>query len=140
MNTNYDEIYGLFTSKIKDHYFNHQLEMDFEFAEILMLGYLKYAIPRFTYCVQNLSLRDDEIGTFEIELSEMEKEILATFMVAAYLNPKINSDDYLLRHLGSKDYIQFSPNNQLKELKDLQKNTVNEANSLMIEYYYRQGL
>ena len=140
MTTTYDEVYGLFTPKIKDIYFRQQLEFNFEFAEILMLGYLKYAIPRFTYCVKNLSLRDDDTGRFEIELSDMEKEILATFMVASYLNPKINSDDYLLRQLGSKDYIQFSPNNQLKELKDLQKNTIDEANLLMIEYYYRQGL
>lgn len=137
MRTSYSEVYFNFTNKIRDFYLKNEFKNNPELGEKILFGYLIGAIPRFTYCKQDLSLRDDYLGEFKFTLTEMEKEILATLMLVQYLNPKINSDDYLLRQLGSKDYTQFSPTNQLKELKDLKKIITDEANLLMIEYYYR---
>ncbi|MFO1442804.1 hypothetical protein KDN24_06195 [Bacillus sp. Bva_UNVM-123] len=105
-----------------------------------MFDFLKSAIPKFTYSVKDLSNRDDILLQFNFILSEIEKEILATLMVVEYLSPKILRDEFLESRLGSKDYREFSPANQLKELKDLRKIFKDEANLLMIEYYYRQGI
>lgn len=138
--TPYTSVFELFMSKINDQEMKSIYQNDSLFFQELLVDFLKSAIPKFTYCTQDLTLRDDITLKFNIELSEMEKEILAIFMLAEYYNPKINRDEYLLNRLGSKDYNQFSPSNQLAQLKDLRKIYLNEANLLMLEYYYRQGV
>ncbi|MGM7720497.1 hypothetical protein [Metabacillus sp. Hm71] len=138
--TTYDEIYSRFLGKIEDYEIKEKLQLEYEFALELLLDFLKSAIPKFTYSTKNLSDRDDTLSRFNFELNEMEKEILSTFMVVEYLSPKILRDEYLEDRLGSKDFRSFSPANQLKELRELRQSFKSEANSLMIEYYYRQGV
>ncbi|WP_409971652.1 hypothetical protein [Bacillus sp. Bva_UNVM-123] len=138
--TTYDNVYELFLSKVEDFELQKKLELELNFANEVMFDFLKSAIPKFTYSVKDLSNRDDILLQFNFILSEIEKEILATLMVVEYLSPKILRDEFLESRLGSKDYREFSPANQLKELKDLRKIFKDEANLLMIEYYYRQGI
>jgi len=138
--TSYSEIFSSFLDKINDYYIKNQLETNPVFADEILLGYLRSAIPKFTYSVKDLSKRNDVLFQFNICLSDMEKEILATFMIAEHLSPKINSEDYVYSKIGSKDYNQHSPANQLKQLIELRKGVIDEANLLMIEYYYRQGV
>lgn len=138
--TTYDEIYDRFLDKIHDYSINTQLENNIVFANSLLLGYLRSAIPRFTYCVKDLSKRNDTLLQFNICLSEREKEILSLLMVVEHLRPKILRDEYLVNRLGSKDYQEFSPSNQLKVLNDLQERLKDDANTLMLEYYYRESI
>lgn len=138
--TNYWEVYDLFLNKINDYFIKVQLELNVVFANELLLGYLRSAIPKFTYSTKDLYKRDDELSQFKISLSDIEKEILSMLMVAEFLTPKIVSEDYIYNKIGSKDYNEFSPGNQLKQLMDLKKSIVDDANLLMIEYYYRQGV
>lgn len=136
--TTYDEIYNLFLNKINDYFIKKQLETNLSFAKDILLGYLQSAIPKFTYCVKDLDDRDDVVSTFNIKLNSMEKEILSSLMVVEHLTPKIIRDEYLENRLGSKDYSEFSPANQLKQLRELKSEFVSSANTLMLEYYYRQ--
>lgn len=138
--TTYDEIFGLFLSKVEDFEIQNKLQMEIDFAKEMLFDFLRSAIPKFTYSTKDLSNRDDTLLQFNIALTDMEKEILSTLMVVEYLSPKIIRDEYLESYLGSKDYKTFSPANLLKELKDLRKTFKDEANSLMVEYYYRQGI
>lgn len=138
--TNYTEIYELFLSKIEDNYIKDKLELDVEFANEILLDFLRSAIPKFTYSSKDLSQRDDSLFTFNFHLTMMEKEILSTLMVVEYLSPKILRDELLEDRLGSKDFRTFSPANQLKEMRELRTSFKEEANSLMVEYYYRQGV
>ncbi|MEQ6355250.1 hypothetical protein ABNX05_11530 [Lysinibacillus sp. M3] len=138
--TSYSEIFGSFLDKINDYFIKNQLEINPVFADEILSGYLRSAIPKFTYCTKNLSKRDEVLSQFNICLSDMEKEILATLMIAEHLSPKINSEDYVYNKIGSKDYNLHSPPNQLKQLRELRKDVKDEANLLMIEYYYRQGV
>ena len=138
--TSYSEVFVSFLDKINDYYIKNQLETNPVFADEILLGYLRSAIPKFTYSVKDLSKRDDVLFQFNICLSDMEKEILSTLMIAEHLSPKINSEDYVYNKIGSKDYNQHSPSNQLKQLRELRKGIIDEANLLMIEYYYRQGV
>lgn len=140
MPTSYSEVYNSFLSKIDDYYIKSQLQLDREFAEDMMLDYLKSATSKFTYSAKDLSKRDDVLQHFNEELTNMEVEILAMLMIAEYLSPKIVRDEFLENRLGSKDYSEFSPANQLKQLRELKKSIVDEVNVLMIEYYYRQGV
>lgn len=138
--TSYYEIYDLFLRKINDFFILNQLENNIEFANDLLMGYLRSAIPKFTYSSKDLSKRNDELFQFEYTLTDMEKEILAVLMIVEYLSPKIIRDEFLENRLGSKDYNEFSPANQLKQLRELSKGVMDDANLLMIEYYYRQGV
>lgn len=138
--TPYSEIYEIFLGKIEDYEIKKKLELEFEFAQEMLFDFLRSAIPKFTYSTKDLSNRDNTLLQFNIQLTDMEKEILSTLMIVEYLSPKILRDEYLENHLGSKDYRTFSPANQLKEVKELRESIKSEANSLMIEYYYRQGL
>lgn len=138
--TQYSEIYALFLGKIEDYDIKNKLQVDFEFVNELLYDFLKSAIPKFTYSVKDLSNRDDVLMQFKFQLNDMEKEILSTLMVVEYLSPKILRDELLEDKLGSKDFRIFSPANQLKETRELRESFKNEANLLMIEYYYRQGL
>lgn len=138
--TTYDEIYELFLSKIEDYEIHQKLVVEIDFVKEMMFDFLRSAIPKFTYVTKDLSERDDSLNQFNNILTDMEKEILAILMVVEYLSPKIIRDEYIESRLGSKDYREFSPANQLKVLMDLRQNFINEANSLMIEYYYRQDI
>lgn len=138
--TSYDDIFDLFLNKINDYYIKNQIEINITFANEILLGYLKSAIPKFTYSTKELSKRDDTLFQFNIELNDFEKEILSILMVVEYLSPKMLREEFLQDRLGSKDYNSHSPANQLKQLQELKKNVTSEANLLMIEYYYRQGV
>lgn len=137
--TQFDEVYAIFLSKVDDYDIQKKLELDFDFAQELMFDFLKSAIPKFTYSTKDLSNRDSILLQFNLQLSDMEKEILGTLMVVEYLSPKILRDELLLDRLGSKDFRTFSPANLLKETRELRESFKSEANSLMVEYYYRQG-
>ncbi len=138
--TSYDEIFDLFLNKINDYYIKNQIEINVTFANEILLGYLKSAIPKFTYSTKELSKRDDVLFQFNIELNDFEKEILSILMVVEYLSPKMIREEFVQNRLGSKDYTNFSPTNQLKQLRELKKDVISDANLLMIEYYYRQGV
>lgn len=138
--TSYEEIYDLFLNKIHDYYIKNQIETNIDFAKDIMLGYLRSSIPKFSYCEHDLSNRNDTLNQFNKHLSDIEKEILSLLMVVEYLSPKMLREEYLQNRLGSKDYDTFSPSNQLNQLRELKKDVVQDANILMIEYYYRQGI
>lgn len=138
--TAYEEIYARFLGKIEDYEIQEKLQLEYEFVQELLYDFLKSSIPKFTYSVKDLSNRDDTLLQFNIQLTDMEQEILSTLMVVEYLSPKILRDELLEDKLGSKDFRIFSPANLLKEVRELRQTFKSEANSLMIEYYYRNGM
>lgn len=138
--TSYSEIYGIFLRKVTDYFLRVQIEHNPSLAEEILKGYLCSAIPKFTYCVQDLENRNDDLQQFSILLTSREKEIIAMLMVVEYLTPMVNSDEFLKGFLSSKDYVQFASSNQLTSLRGLKIEVAKEANTLMIEYYYRTDL
>lgn len=137
--TSYDDVFGLFLSKTDDYDIVKELNEDIDMGKEMLVDFLKSAIPRFTYSIKDLSNRSDLMQEFNITLTELEKEILATLMIVEYLSPKVLRSNLLESRLGSKDYKEFSPANQLKEIRELRKYFKSEADGLMNEYYYRQG-
>ncbi|MGG3987518.1 hypothetical protein [Bacillus smithii] len=138
--TPYDEIFILFLSKIEDYELKNDLQTDPDFAKEKMLDWLISAIPKFTYCTKDLSQRDDANQAFTETLTQLEKEILSTLMVVEYLSPKVLRSEYFETYLGSKDFANYSPANQLKEVNNLKKSIKEEADSLMIQYYFMQDV
>jgi hypothetical protein len=133
MATPYSDIYDRFMSAITDYDLLGMADVD---VENTLLKYLKSSISDFKFCTQDLTNRDDVTGTFNIDLSESEQEILAKFMIIKWLNPIVNNLDNLKQKFGTRDFQLFSSSAHLKELKDLRDLLQKEANSDMEFYYY----
>ena len=133
MATDYSDVYTIFLSKITDYSFASLAESA---LDDILLDYLKSAIVRFTKYSNTDLTYDDTDEAFDETLSEMEKEILATMMVVAWLTPIINSTEVLKQILNDKDFRIYSQANHLKEIKELKKDNEEEIDRLIIDYTY----
>lgn len=132
MATLYSDVYDVFAnSKITDGTLASMLQ---EVAEMTMFRYLKSSIAVFTECKQDLSDRDDSAETFNIDLTDLEIEILATYMVVAWLTPTLNSGDLVKQSLVDKDFRRYSQANHLNSLMELRDLMRDEASALITRY------
>ena len=116
LNTELQEIYGMFLSNITD--YDIPLLSDEDFGkEMLML--LKKSIARFRF--KKDIVIDDVMGEFTRELKEEEKNILALGMVSEWVKPKIYSVEVMKMKMNSKDYQLFSESNMLTTLQKIKK-------------------
>jgi len=136
MTTPYENLYSRFLSKITD--YDHD-SMDSNTLNDLILGYLKGALPKFIDSRTSLT-RDDDTSLFSETLSELEEEIIASMMIIEWLNPRINFSDLLEKYLSPKDFNDFSPANQLKEIKSLRTTAQGDVDTLIIKYSYNTDL
>lgn len=137
--TPYDEVYKYFLRKPDAYELKEILEENVELGKEYLNEFLESAIPKFTYCTKDLYDKDDILKQFNHQLSGLELEILATLMVVEYLTPILLDENLLKERLGSRDYQIFSPANLVKEVRETRKLYMDEANSLMSQYYYMGG-
>lgn len=139
--TSYDEIYERFLSKIEDFELLEEIDNNMEFARSVMLDYLKSAIPHFLYASPDLLGGTDDMNErFDVKLTPTEIEILSLLMVSEFLSPKLLRTETWEQRLGSKDFTTHSPANLLKELRGMKNDVEQKANTLMIVYYYTEGV
>lgn len=132
MATPYSKIFNLFlNNKISDTFL---VSLDKEDVEEILKNLLVSAIVRFRKCKKDLNNRNDELGEFNIDLSDDEIEILACLMVLSWLEPQINSIELLKQTLSTKDYKLYSQANHLKELLELRKENSIEVDRLIKNY------
>lgn len=122
MPTEFTEVYEMFLSKITD-YDILKLDEDELNQEFKML--LKKALARFVY-IKDVSV-DYDFEQFSRELTGLEMDIISSYMVSAWISPKINSITLLHQSLSSKDFSMHSQANHLKELIELKDSTEKEA-------------
>jgi hypothetical protein len=135
--TPYESIYDRFLSKITDYELKDLIVDSVEDAKTQLLKYLKGAIVDFYNCNIDLSLRDDEVESFELNLSDIEQEILANYMVTHWMKPQVLRLENIRKGLGSKDFTVFSGANHLKQLQELKTQLENDASKLNLIYYYQ---
>ena len=116
LNTELQEIYGMFLSNITDYSIPLLSDEDFE-EEMLML--LKKSIAKFRF-KKDIAI-DEFMGTFTRELKEEEKNILALGMVSEWVKPKIYSVEVMKMKMNSKDYQLYSESNMLTTLQKIKK-------------------
>ena len=116
MNTELQEIYGMFLSSITDYSIPLMSNNDFE-EEMLVL--LKKSIARFRF-KKDIAI-DELMGEFTRELKDEEKNILALGMVSEWVKPKIYSVEVMKMKKNSKDYQLFSESNMLTTLQKIKK-------------------
>lgn len=133
--TSYEVIYDRFLQKVTD--FDLSAMQD-EQIQSMLSGWLVSSISKFRRCNQDLTDRDDDMESFNIDLRDEEIEILATLMVGEWIEPQLNS--VLLTHqfYGGKEEKFYAQANQLSALKVLRDDTRTEARKLMRDYSYRE--
>lgn len=129
MNTPFEEVFDVFLSKITD-YEILKLEEEEINEELEMV--LRKAFSRFV-TIKKCRL-DKELKEFTRELTDLEINIIATFMLSEWLKPKIYAISLLKQSLSSKDYSMYSQANHLKELIDLKTVTDKDAHYWMNRY------
>lgn len=133
MATPYSIIYDRALAKITDYDLAFMPEENFQ---LMLRGWLQSAISKFRKCASDLSDRDDELATFNIDLEDEEIEILAMLMVSEWLDPQVNSVTLTHQFFGGKEEKFFAQANQLAEIKALRDETRTEARKLMRDYTY----
>ncbi len=136
MATPYSKIYDRALAKLTDYDLAFVPDGD---LQLMLRGWLTSSISKFRKCSSDLSNRDDELATFNVDLLDEEIEILALLIVGEWLEPQVNS--VLLTHqfFGGKEEKFYAQANQLAELKALRDDTRTEARKLMRDYTYQNN-
>lgn len=100
-----------------------------------MTGLLVRAIPSFTNCLQDLTLRNDTTKTFTIDLTEKEKDILASLISLQVLKKEI-LDLRQIRAMVNNGSGANRPSeaNLLKEKSQLKIQMMEEIDKKMTDY------
>lgn len=137
MATPYSEVYAAFLRRISD---TDLLQLSQEELSSVLKSFLKGAITQFSKCKQDLSLRDDNLEQFDIDLTDREIEILGALMVVEWLRPTINTSYLLKQTLSTKDFKIYSQANHLDELIKLKKEAEEDAERMIMGYLYDNWL
>ena len=133
MATPFKEVYNKVYNKISDYSFTKLTQDE---VEDVLQSFLLSALVKFKTCKKDLSNRDLTLKQFNEDLTDEEKEILATLICVEYLTPKLITDELLQQRLSTKDYNLYSQANQIKEIRELRDKFKSEANQMMISYSY----
>lgn len=136
MATPFSEIYDRVYNKISDYSFLNLTQNE---VEDILESYLISSIVKFKKCKKDLSNRDQTLKQFNEDLSDEEKEILATLMCVEYLTPKLITSDLLQQRLSTNDWNLYSQANHIKEIRELRDEMKSEANQMMISYSYSEN-
>ena len=102
---------------------------------------MRPAVSAFRICKQDLTARDEFNEEFEADLSDIEIEILANYMVIAYLDSNyIRVPMALKQTLSSKDFNAFSPANQLQKLVEMREMYRQDNETLLARYSWLQPI
>lgn len=119
MATPYEKIYNRFLNRTTD--FN-LVEMDDYTLSEMLKGWLCTAIVN-ARVSSDLSARDDEAETFNVDLTDLDIELLAMGMTMAWLDQTLNSTELTLQFIGGKEEKYYSQANHIAELRALREDT-----------------
>ena len=136
MATPFSEIYDRVYNKSSDYTLLNLTQSE---VEDILESYLLSSIVKVKKCKKYISHRDQALKQFNEDLTDEEKEILATLMFVEYLTPKLITSELLKQKLSTKDYQLYSQANQIKEIREVRDKMKSEANQMMISYSYSEN-
>jgi len=131
--TTFEDVYKVFFRKITDY---DLTEIDELTLKEILNDYLQTAIVRFYFCKKNLYDKDDEEEMFNVKLDNLEIEILANYMVIAWIEPFINSTHLIKQVMTDRNFNIYSQSQHLKRLKELKSGAESEIRELKRIYMY----
>lgn len=131
--TLYSTLYKRCLSKITDPTLG--MLSDEDLSEMLH-GWMVSAIAKHRQCEHDLSDRDDELGRFNFDLSDLEMEILAILTAREWVSSQLLSVMNTMQVFSGKETSFFSQAAHLKELQTLDEKLRLEAQQLSRDYTY----
>lgn len=131
--TLYSTLYKRCLSKITDPTLG--MLSDEDLSEMLH-GWMVSAIAKHRQCEHDLSDRDDELGRFNFDLSDLEMEILAILTAREWVSSQLLSVTNTMQVFSGKETSFFSQAAHLKELQTLDEKLRLEAQQLSRDYTY----
>ena len=140
MNTTYDEIIDLALISIEDYRLNSLFQSSPDKFKIVLEGFLIRGISGFDNCVKDLSDRDDDLRQFNCDLDDTEKNILADYLVIAYLDQQILDRRQITGMMQNKNEAnRYSEANLLKEKQALKVAMIENVNNYQTIYDLRNN-
>lgn len=102
----------------------------------MLYGWLKSAIAKHRKCEHDLSDRDDELGQFNFDLSDLEGEVLGILMAREWVSQQLLSVTNTMQVFSGKETNYYSQAAHLKELQALDEKLRLEAQQLSRDYTY----
>jgi hypothetical protein len=137
LNTTFDDVYSIYIGRIEDFNLVGEENGGLSLADIQedLDNKLKVALGRFDNLIETTA--DFTTKQFNRELTFMEKDILALWMVSEWIKPKVLTEQKISDTLNAKDYENHSPANLLEKLINLKKEVDSEASKWTIKYGYK---
>lgn len=138
--TSYETVFESFKKRIEDKDLPLFTE---EEQNSLMTGWLDTAIGYIELdklkINNDLSDRDNDLQTFNIDLDNCEIEVIAMYMVAAWYEPKINSLEHTLLFVGSSSEKWTSQKDHLNMMVETRDKWKLEARKYFRNYRYKEN-
>ena len=115
LGTLYSDLYSKFLVGIQDYRIDSLALAATPVIENYLFGFLELAIPEFDNCKQDLEDRDDDLATFNITLTSMEKKIVVNWMTYHWFLREVHNVTAFNALLNDSDFKRFSEANNLKE-------------------------
>ena len=102
----------------------------------MLHGWMVSAIAKHRKCEHDLSDRDDELGQFNFDLSDLEGEVLGILMAREWVSQQLLSVTNTMQVFSGKETNYYSQATHLKELQALDEKLRLEAQQLSRDYTY----
>ena len=102
----------------------------------MLHGWMVSAIAKHRKCEHDLSDRDDELGQFNFDLSDLEGEVLGILMAREWVSQQLLSITNTMQVFSGKETNYYSQAAHLKELQALDEKLRLEAQQLSRDYTY----
>ena len=116
--TPFTEIYDLFLSKVTDDMY---MELTKGETEAMLTDLLMSSMHFFEFPRQDIYNYDLSLNQFNVELTTEEKNILATYMIVAWLDQQLATIELVRMKYSSSDYSFTSQANHLNKVMQLKK-------------------
>ncbi len=143
MPTAYSDINDLFLQQVNDYrltsLYNSDILNDTTNLDTYLMGFMVLAIPEFSGCTQDLSLRDDtSTFTFTETLTDENKKMLSRLMLKVWLGKEVR-DVLQMRSKIQTDFKTYSEAQNLREKQNSLNILREELSQELIDYYYKNN-
>ena len=118
MTTAYSDVYDLFLVQIKDWKIDALYAASVPNFSTYLKGFLVLTVPKFTvFCDQSLA-RDDSGATFDEDLTDKNKQMLARLMIQEWLKKEVQDIRQMNLHFNGREYKTYSEAKNLDSKQD----------------------
>jgi hypothetical protein len=141
--TPYSDINDLMMSQLSDYrlidIYSQDVLNDTTNLDTYLLGFMLLAIPEFSKCSQDLSLRDDTTRLFTETLTDTNKKVLSKLMVKEWLQKEVKDILQMRLHVQDIDFKTFAEANNLTAKQSMLTMFKEECSQLLIDNYYENN-